>query len=52
MAVNPTAISSGKKIAKTGSKMVPKPKPDIKVIPEAMNATRQMIITSGITGIF
>ena len=37
------AVSSGKKIAKAGSRIVPNPKPEKKVSPEARKATMQMI---------
>lgn len=44
--VNAIAISIGKKIAKTGVKIVPSPKPEKKVSIAVKNAARQIIIIS------
>jgi len=43
MAVAAMAISIGKKMAKTGMRSVPKPKPEKKVRPATTRATTQII---------
>jgi len=45
IAVKATAISTGKKIAKTGRRIVPNPNPEKKVSPDARNAVIMMIIS-------
>ena len=45
IAVNATAISTGKKIAKTGRRIVPNPNPEKKVSPDARNVVIMMIIS-------
>jgi len=40
------AISMGKNIAKTGARMVPKPKPEKKVKTAVIKAAKQIIIIS------
>ena len=48
MAVSEMAISIGKKMAKTGVKIVPNPNPEKKVRREARNATAQITIIGSI----
>jgi hypothetical protein len=43
MAVRATAIGSGKKIAKAGSKITPRPNPENRVMADAKNAIGQTI---------
>jgi hypothetical protein len=46
MAVNATAILTGKKMANAGSRMVPNPKPEKKVSSEASSATTDIMTNS------